>query len=785
MYIIWGINFGDYDFRMISIEILTKHVAAAKQQDRDAFTFLFNHTKDYTYSIAYSLTQDTQESQDIVQEVYLRVWVHLSDLQEDRSFLRWLHSITFNISQDHLRQKTSRQNALDSAAETFVLQKTSFDEWFMQSWKQELIRDMVQALPEEQREAVYLYYFQDRTVGEIAAMQNCPINTVKSRLFYARNTLQKMIEAEEKRTGSLHLSPAVIAMTSVMMLPMMQVSLPHADSARILMAVFAAAESMRGGISYTQVYPDEDNSVRKRFWHRLFSAIEKHWIVRIRSSTVVALLASVILFAAGCVVIGRMVERQISTVTPKEQTTVQPNVAVDVGNASADSLAESTETQAVIQQIAPAVLAEGSLGATVQYTVTDDGVLRISGEGRVGMEDTWRWDALWRKQEDQSIFQLESLGQYRDFITAVIVEEGISEIGYAAFSRTPNLETVSLPDSCICVGAGAFFACPALTEMVFPPRVVNIEDCVLKACSSLKRISVSEDARYIGSEAFADCLQLESVEFQGNQLETIGGAAFGNLPALKTLHLPDSVKRIMTSAIQYTGIEILDLSNLKYTVIDGSAIRDCSALHTLLLPECMDKVASTTVFNCPNLTTVILGPKTKAIAKKAFNNAALTEITIPASVSSIAGGAFFGQKNLTAIWVDDENPFYCDVDGVLYNREMDTIHTYPRGRLETSYILPESVSIIAQMAFASNAVLQTVVVPGDIAVIENQAFVSMSALTGVYFQSSMPGVWASEAISNSPKLVLYCPASTDGISDGTWTAPDGTVYQVKGMNFQK
>ncbi len=762
---------------MISIEVLTKHVAAAKQQDRDAFTFLFNHTKDYTYSIAYSLTQDTQESQDIVQEVYLRVWMHLSDLQEDRSFLRWLHSITFNISQDHLRQKMNRQNALDSAAEDFWLQKTSFDEWFMQSWKQELIRDMVQALPEEQREAVYLYYFQDRTVGEIAAMQNCPINTVKSRLFYARNTLQKLIEAEEKRTGNLHLPPAVIAMTSVMMLPVMQVSLPHADSVRILMAIFTAAESMRGGISYAQVYPEQENSAHRGFWRRLFSSIETHWIVRIKSSTVVALLAAVILFAAGCIVFGRIMERRTSTVIPNEQITVQPNVAVDAEGVPAD-------TQTAIGQIAPAVLVKGSLGDTVQYTVTDDGVLRISGEGRVGLQDAWRWDALSRLKEDQSIFQLESLGQYRDFITAVIVEEGISEIGYAAFARTPNLETVSLPDSCTRVASGAFYACPALTEMIFPPYVENIEDCVLKACTSLKRVVVSEDARYIGSEAFADCYQLESVEFPGNQLETIGGGVFCNLPALKTLRLPDSVKQIMSGAIQSIGIEILDLSNLKHTDINGSAIRDCFALHTLLLPERMDKVSTSTVYNCTSLTTVILGPETNAIAQKAFSNAALTEITIPASVSSIAGGAFSGQKHLTAVWVDDENPYYCDVDGVLYNRSMDTIHTYPRGRMETSYILPESVSMIAQMAFANNSVLQTIVIPGDIAVLENKAILSMSALTGLYFQSSMPEIWAAEAVTNSPKLVLYCPESTVGISDGTWTAPDGTVFQINVMNFQ-
>ncbi len=766
-------NFGEYDLHMISIEILTKHVAAAKQQDREAFTFLFDHTKDYTYSIAYSLLQDTQEAQDIVQEVYLRVWMHLSDLHEDRSFLRWLHSITFNISQDHLREKMQQQNALNSAAEDLVLQKTSFDEWFLRSWKQETIRDMVQALPEEQREAVYLFYFQDRTVGEIAAIQNCSINTVKSRLFYARNTLQKLIETEEKKTGEMHLPPAVIAMTSVMMLPMMQIPLPHADSLRILMAVFAAAESMNGGISFAQVYDERENHARRGFFGRLVSAIEKHWIIRIHSSTVIALLAAVIFLSFGFIFIGRILERQASISDVQTNTTVGTEIAAVPEN----PIAESTQP---IQN----VLAEGKLCDTVRYTVTDDGVLRISGEGRVGFEETWRWEAL-KNGEDQSVFQVEGLSLYRETVTSVIIEDGITEIAYGAFARSPKLETISFPESCTRIGAGAFFACPSLTAFVFPPRVADVEDCVLKNCTALKTIVVSEDARYIGSEALSGCTALETVEFRGNKLKTIGGSAFCELPSLKTLTLPDSVEKIMSGAFCWLELESLDLSNLKHTVIDSSAIRDCTALKTLLLPQRMDRIASTTVYNCPELSTVVLGKNTVSISKKAFHSAPLTEITIPASVSDIAAAAFAGNKSLVAIRVDDGNPYYRDVDGVLFNRSMDTIHTYPIKRGGTSYVLPESVSVIAHEAFAYNTILKTLVIPGDIRILENRALANLSALTGVYFQSSIPEIWAEDAIMNCNHIVLYYPKSAEGMTEETWIAPDGTEYRTKMTEFSK
>lgn len=760
---------------MINIEIITKYVAAAKEGDREAFTFLFNQTKDYTYSIAVSLISDMQEAQDIVQEVYLRVWLRLPDLREDRSFLRWLHSITFNIAQDHLRQRTQQQNALESAVDDILLQKTSFDEWFLRSWKQEAIREMVEALPTEQREAVYLFYFQDRTIGEIAVIQNCSINTVKSRLYYARNTLQKLIEAEEKRTGEMRMSPAVLALTSVMLLPMLQITLPHADSVRILLSVFAAAESMHGGMSFSKVHDESHAKEDGGILHRIRTWIDAHWIVRVRTSTVIALIAAVAFTAAGLVLTGRMMERRKADV----DTTALSQSAI-----TAQPVQTEIPTEIPINRDQPQILAQGACSETVSFTVTDDGVLRITGKGVVGVQEEWEWTAL-QQGEEQSLFRLDALAPYRETVTSLIVEEGITEIGYAAFSNIPYLTTVSLPDSCINVEAGAFYHCQSLTEIEFPPHVEGITDVVLKDCTALKRIVVSEDAEYIGSEAFSGCYALETVEFRGNALKEIGGGVFCNQPMLKTLTLPDSVSKIWSGAFTNVSMETLDLSNLTYTVIDGSAIRDSAKLKTLLLPKRMDKIVSGTVYNCPNLTTVILGSETKAIGARAFNNAALSELTIPASVSNIAAGAFSGNKQLHAIWVDEENPFYRDVEGVLFNRTMDTLHTYPRAHAGTSYILPGTVSIIANQAFSSNSNLTTLVIPEKIKILESQAISNLSALTGIYFQSSMPEIWADDAIIECKKVVLHCPASdTDiRITDGCWTAPDGRVYEAQMMDF--
>ena len=97
---------------MIDIDILTEYVVKARQQDADAFAKVFDLTKDYAYSLACSMIENTAEAQDVVQEVYLKVWLHLEHLREERSFLRWLHSITFNICQDHLRQHVQEHRLL-------------------------------------------------------------------------------------------------------------------------------------------------------------------------------------------------------------------------------------------------------------------------------------------------------------------------------------------------------------------------------------------------------------------------------------------------------------------------------------------------------------------------------------------------------------------------------------------------------------------------------------------------------------------------------------------------
>ena len=88
------------------------------------------------------------------------------------------------------------------------------------------------------------------------------------------------------------------------------------------------------------------------------------------------------------------------------------------------------------------------------------------------------------------------------------------------------------------------------------------------------------------------------------------------------------------------------------------------------------------------------------------------EVCIPDSVISIGSGAFSGCANLVAISVGDANPMFSSDGGVLYNKSMSTLICYPSGKTDKIYVLPRTLSRIAEGAFAACPNLTELKYPG-------------------------------------------------------------------------
>ena len=115
----------------------------------------------------------------------------------------------------------------------------------------------------------------------------------------------------------------------------------------------------------------------------------------------------------------------------------------------------------------------------------------------------------------------------------------------------------------------------------------------------------------------------------------------------------------------------------------------------------------------------------------------LTNLTIPNSVTSIGGQAFWRCTNLTSISVDGLNPTYSSVNGVLFNKTQTTLVQYPAGIAATSYTIPNTVTSIGDGAFEYGARLTNVSIPIGVTSIGDYAFWACNSLTNITIPDSV------------------------------------------------
>jgi RNA polymerase sigma-70 factor (ECF subfamily) len=156
------------------------------QRDR-AFEEILDAYETKVYRLVLSFIGNLARAEEVAQETFLKVWQALDSFDPNRSSIgTWIYTIARNTSFTHLRGELYRKTVpLDSVAEP-AAEASDRD-------GAGDIRRMVAGLPEELREVVVLFYYQERSVEEVALMLDLPTGTVKSHLFRARKRLGEMM----------------------------------------------------------------------------------------------------------------------------------------------------------------------------------------------------------------------------------------------------------------------------------------------------------------------------------------------------------------------------------------------------------------------------------------------------------------------------------------------------------------------------------------------------------------------------------------------------------------
>ena len=212
------------------------------------------------------------------------------------------------------------------------------------------------------------------------------------------------------------------------------------------------------------------------------------------------------------------------------------------------------------------------------------------------------------------------------------------------------------------------------------------------------------------------------------------------------------------SSIPDDGVLVIPetIEGVQTTGISNAAFKNNSAIEEVILPPGFRYIGSASFSNCPNLKRIRLVSSLQTIEAQAFEKCGFDSIEFPASMNcTIKSGAFTNSslrsvvitgdvqfepsagdvfaycRQLSEYAVSGDNQNYTASGGVLFSKDMTRLEAYPIGRADTSYTVPDDVTVICNNAFYGSRILQSISLPGNLQEIRDYAFCSVTNLETV------------------------------------------------------
>ncbi|MBU2686556.1 MAG: sigma-70 family RNA polymerase sigma factor [Actinobacteria bacterium] len=182
-------------------------VARARTGDAAAVEELFDRYRHQVFSLAYRMTGNPADAEDLTQDVFVQVMRKIGSFQGRSSFSTWLYRVTMNRSRDFLRRKKRSPEMLSTDGEpgdylmedrVGTVQRAPEDN-AIASEAQRLVQEALQQLPVSLRAPLVLHELEGFEYHEIARMLVLPVGTVKSRIFRARLKLGEILEPHKEQ----------------------------------------------------------------------------------------------------------------------------------------------------------------------------------------------------------------------------------------------------------------------------------------------------------------------------------------------------------------------------------------------------------------------------------------------------------------------------------------------------------------------------------------------------------------------------------------------------------
>ena len=265
--------------------------------------------------------------------------------------------------------------------------------------------------------------------------------------------------------------------------------------------------------------------------------------------------------------------------------------------------------------------------------------------------------------------------------------------------------------------------------------VTSIASAAFDRNQYLSSLTIPGSIRSIGSNAFSNNYQLTTVTFsEDSGLVVIGKRAFENT-SISSLIIPKSVTQIDDFAFANNyALQTLNLSSGVHLQRIGQFAFAWTGINSLVIPSGVTVIDDYAFHNSYNLTDIsfVEDSQLQTIGRSSFAwSYNLTSFEIPENVVRIKESAFRGNSSLQEFVVDEANTQYSSVDGVLFNKNQTRLIAYPPAKNQSSYVVPNTVTIIESDAFTNAYNLQDITLSTALTTIRRNAFsyTSLAAVT--------------------------------------------------------
>src|SRR5438445_7895065 len=169
-------------------------LAACRREDPEALRRLVDTHYELLYRFLWRLTASPEAAAELTQDAFVRALERLDSFDGRARFSTWLHAIALNLWRDSRRRQARQIEAVEAQARTAAVAIDSEQEALARLERHE-VRRAVERLPEAQRVAILLFYYQGMSYQEIARICDCPVGTVGSWIHHGVHALRQMLGA--------------------------------------------------------------------------------------------------------------------------------------------------------------------------------------------------------------------------------------------------------------------------------------------------------------------------------------------------------------------------------------------------------------------------------------------------------------------------------------------------------------------------------------------------------------------------------------------------------------